>query len=186
MNLVKFSFILLLITLLNACSSTYYEASRNGCLGPAANYYTQDAINFNERTKTYQYQSPLVFVKIFKSMFGKQLELEDRCKHTEILTKALNNPNDLQSYSWENKKLQTFGKVKILKTKPRPQSFNGEVCRDYISFIGIKDKVKKYGFRACNYRLSLFDGAPVNSQGFTIPPLSNFGGWEFYNLNLFG
>ena len=186
MNLIKFSSLLFLIALLNACSSTYLKASRNGCIGPGANYYTQDAINFNERTKRYQYQSPIVFVKIFKSMFGKELEFKDRCEHTKILKKALNNPNDLESYKWENKKLQTFGKVKILKTTPRPMSFNGEVCRDYISFIGIKNKVKKYSFRACNYRLSLFNGAPVNSQGFTIPPLTKFDGWEFYNLNLFG
>ena len=129
MNLIKFSSLLFLIALLNACSSTYLKASRNGCLGPGANYYTQDAINFNERTKRYQYQSPIAFVKIFKSMFGKELEFKDRCEHTKILKKALNNPNDLESYKWENKKLQTFGKVKILKTTPRPMSFNGEVCR---------------------------------------------------------
>ena len=60
--------------------------------------------------------------------------------NTKILISALNDPNDLQSYSGKQKP-QTFGKVKNLKTKPRPQSFNGEVCRDYISFIGIKDKV---------------------------------------------
>jgi surface antigen len=183
---MKKIFILFLsFTLLQNCSRTYWKAQDNNCLSPGANYYTQEALNYHERTKHYRYHSGLGVAKFFQSGFIKQFDLQDRCRHTQVLLEALNNGDDLMSFEWKNNEKKTYGKIKLLKTYPKYRSYSDEVCRDYISFIGIKDKIKQHKFRACNYKLQAFGGLPMDKFGYGIPPMIKFSGWEFYNLKFF-
>ena len=179
-TIVNFVLVFLLFFLSN-CTNTriFWAAKENKCLAPAANYYSLHALWYHQ-WKKYNYHRTYSGVGTFKFLKGdfiKQMTLNDRCEHTIQLLLALKNPNDLEAYEWENKEEQTKGRVKMLITKPMGMGNTGQVCRKYISFIQIKNKVQSRYFIACNYEW--FFDPPL--------PLVEINEWSFYepeNFNI--
>lgn len=181
---LKYFFLIIFIFGLSACTNTrtFWAAKEYKCLAPAANYYTLHALWYHQ-WKKYNYHSTHSGLGIYKFLTGdfvKQIKINDRCTHTKQLLLALNNPKDLQVYEWENQVEQTKGRIKMLITKPMGRVLRGQefkVCREYISFIQIKNKVQSRNFIACNYKF--FFNPPL--------PLVTINEWSFYepkNFNM--
>ncbi len=180
---IKLSLVFLLIFLSNCTNSrTFWAAQEYKCLAPAANYYTLHALWYN-KWKKQNYHSTYTGLGIYKFLkhdFVKQIKINDRCEHTKQLLLALKNPNDLQIYQWENEDEQTKGRIKMLITKPMGRVLRGQetkVCREYITYIQLKNKMQSRNFIACNYNFSF------------NPPLAlvKIGEWSFYepkNFNM--
>jgi len=174
---LKYFFLIIFIFGLSACTNTrtFWAAKEYKCLAPAANYYTLHALWYHQ-WKKYNYHSTHSGLGIYKFLTGdfvKQIKINDRCTHTKQLLLALNNPKDLQVYEWENQVEQTKGRIKMLITKPMGRVLRGQeskVCREYISFIQIKNKVQSRNFIACNYKF--FFNPPL--------PLVTINEWSFY------
>jgi len=179
--LAKFTLVFLFFFLSNCTNTrTFWAAKEYKCLAPAANYYTLHALWYN-KWKKYNYHSKhggLGIYKFLKGDFVKQIKINDRCEHTKQLLLALKNPRDLQVYKWENPDEQTKGRIKMLITKPMGRALRGQapqVCREYISFIQIKNKVQSRNFIACNYKF--FFNPPL--------PLVKINEWSFYEPKSF-
>ena len=181
---LKYFFLIIFIFGLSACTNTrtFWAAKEYKCLAPAANYYTLHALWYHQ-WKKYNYHSTHSGLGIYKFLTGdfvKQIKINDRCTHTKQLLLALKNPRDLQVYEWENPDEQTKGRIKMLITKPMGRVLRGQeskVCREYISFIQIKNKVQSRNFIACNYKF--FFNPPL--------PLVKINEWSFYepkNFNM--
>lgn len=179
---MKNLFLLLSFIFLVSCATNFHKAKKNNCLSPAANFYTLDALHYIDKTRNYRYHSGLGVFKAGKSMFIKELKIEDRCMHSMKLLEALQDPNDYKNYEWNNKNNNTAGKIKILKTTPYRSGYGNKVCRDYISFIEIEKKIRNYNFKACNYK---FAWGPHDRFGYQIQPLVIFSGWRIYDQKYF-
>lgn len=179
---MKSLFFIFCLLILASCATNFHQAKKNNCLSPAANFYTLDALHYIDKTRYYRYHSGLGIFKAGKSMFIKELHIEDRCMHSIKLLEALEDSKDYKTYEWKNEKRQTAGKIKILKTIPYRSNYGNQVCRNYISFIEIEKKIRSYNFKACNYK---FSWGPHDRYGYTIQPLVIFSGWRIYDLKYF-
>lgn len=172
----KYLLLLPLLIILNHCNQgTFNQSAAALCGSPSANFYSLDMMQRAQMTKNYQYQSPTVFHKFIKNTVVQQLDLHDRCKHTQILIRALQASIN-QSFTWNNPDNQTSGKIKILDFYP-------DGCIGYISFITIKNKTRTNKFRACRFRYNYMQ--LPDEKGYAIPPHLLFAGWFFYDQKYF-
>lgn len=174
-KLLLFILIIPAFFLLSNCNTNFHKAKRYQCLSPAANYYTLKALWHNEWKKRNYHRHHGIdgIFKFGQAAFIKELIIEDRCAHTKKLFEALNNPADGIVYEWKNKKNETSGRIKMLITKPIGR--DGSICREYVSYITIENKIRDYKFIVCNYRFSF--NPPL--------PLVKINQWSFYEPKVF-
>ncbi len=96
---MKYLFLVFLLILTN-CSSLN-NAKKTGCLSPHANYYELETLHYAKKTRNYSTQSPLLLIKPLQVLVSKKLSYDDRCEHTKILVKALNDPIIFKSFKWK-------------------------------------------------------------------------------------
>ena len=175
---------LVFLLILTSCSS-WNTAKKKGCLSPHANYYELETIHYAQKTRNYSTQSPLLLIKPLQVLVSKKLSYDDRCEHTKILVKALNDPITFKSFKWQNSKNFTEGEIKILMDIPSYTNSKGigsDLCRVYISKIKIKKKEKIKKFRACNYKHTW---GPHDRYGYIIQPHIIFYQWRIFEDKYF-
>ncbi len=177
-------FFLIFLLLLNNCSN-WSSAKKKGCLSPHANYYELETIHFANKTRNYPNQSPQLLINPFKSIVFKNLAYDERCEHTKILIKALNDPNINQIFYWQKIDNSSEGSIEILKDVPSFSNTKGignALCRVYLSKIRIKKREKSKSFRACNYKHSW---GPHDKFGYIIEPHIILNQWRIYENKYF-
>ena len=180
---MKYLFLIFFL-FLNNCSS-WISAKKNGCLSPHANYYELETMHFANKTRNYPNQSPKLLYNPFKSIVFKNLTYEERCEHTKILIKALNNQNINQIFYWQKLDNSSEGSIEILMDVPSYSNIKGignGLCRVYLSKIRIKKKEKSKTFRACNYKHSW---GPHDRFGYIIEPHVILYQWRIFENKYF-
>lgn len=180
---MKYVFLIFLLLLSN-CSS-WNSAKKDGCLSPHANYYELETRHFANKTRNYSNQSPNLLLNPLKSIVFKNLTYEERCEHTKILIKALNDPNIYRTYYWKKLDDISEGSVEILMDVPSFSNTKGignGLCRVYLSKIRIKKKLRSKKFRACNYTHSW---GPHDRFGYIIEPHVILYQWRIFENKYF-
>ena len=140
--LIFFSFIYLI---LNGCSNTTvsWKARDLGCHVPSANMAFLEIMQLQQTGTKQDLGSLLKYVDYtFKKSI---LNLDDRCKHSQLIIKALYSGEDLKPYAWNSQYNNTDGKIIIFSSR----EYVKKICRDYYSYISSKQKKYVWKGTAC-------------------------------------
>ena len=144
-NKIKIYLILIIFIFINQCADwrVATKAARQECHVPSVNHAFLSIAGI-EPTGTTKDLNGLFkyFTYTFKQPF---FDLEDRCRHANIVIAALNNNNDFIIHRWNNKVKNTGGKIIVTLTK----EFGIKICRDYYTYIHKKKKRYVYQGTAC-------------------------------------
>lgn len=146
-NFKKFNFLMfvILILSLNSCADLKQsrEAYNKSCKAPSANYAFLEIRGIQPTGTTKDLRG---YYKYFSYIFKEPiLKVDDRCKHTNTLLKALYDNEDHKVYRWINSNNKTSGKIIITLSR----EYGTKICRDYYSYINVPDKRYVYQGTAC-------------------------------------
>ena len=105
------------------------KAIKNNCSIPSTNHAFLEIVGIEptgttkDLTGFYKY-----FTYVFKQPF---FDVEDRCRHTNLVVEGLNDNDDYKVHYWENRQKKTSGKMAVFLTR----EYHAKLCRDYLTVL---------------------------------------------------
>ena len=141
------------------------KAIKNNCSIPSTNHAFLEIVGIEptgttkDLTGFYKY-----FTYVFKQPF---FDVEDRCRHTNLVVEGLNDNDDYKVHYWENRQKKTSGKMAVFLTR----EYHAKLCRDYYTIIRKGDKKYFWQGTAC-----IGSSAQLSKQ-----IIGYHSHWHFYN-----